>query len=42
MEKTKVALFGTGFIANIHMESYVRFVSDAQVVAVYGLSLIHI
>ena len=36
MSKTKVALLGTGFIANIHMESYTRFVPDAQVVAVYS------
>ena len=36
MEKTKVAILGTGFIANIHAESYQRFVRDAQVVAVYG------
>lgn len=36
MAKTRVALFGTGFIANIHMESYNRFVHDAEVVAVYG------
>jgi myo-inositol 2-dehydrogenase / D-chiro-inositol 1-dehydrogenase len=36
MEKTKVAILGCGFIANIHMESYARFVPDAQVVAVFG------
>lgn len=36
MSKTKVALFGTGFIAEIHMESYTRFVPDAEVVAVYS------
>ncbi len=36
MEKTKVAILGCGFIANIHMECYQRFVPDAQVVAVYG------
>lgn len=39
MEKTKVAVFGCGFIANIHMESYQRFVPDAKVVAVYGRNL---
>ena len=39
MEKTRVALLGTGFIANIHMESYNRFVYDAEVVAVYGRNL---
>ena len=36
MERTKVAILGTGFIANIHMESYSRFVPEAQVVAVYS------
>lgn len=35
MSKTKVALFGGGFVADIHMESYHRFVPDAEVVAVY-------
>jgi len=35
MKKTKVALLGAGFIADIHMESYQRFVPDAEVVAVY-------
>ena len=38
MEKTKVAILGCGFIAHIHMESYERFVPDAEVVAVYGRS----
>jgi myo-inositol 2-dehydrogenase/D-chiro-inositol 1-dehydrogenase len=33
--KTKVALLGAGFIADIHLESYHRFVPDAEVVAVY-------
>ena len=36
MSKTKVAVLGTGFIAHIHLESYHRFVHDAEVVAVYG------
>lgn len=36
MEKLKIAVFGTGFIANIHLESYRRFVPEAEVVAVYG------
>lgn len=36
MDKTKVAIMGNGFIANIHLESYERFVPDAEVVAVYG------
>ncbi len=36
MEKTKVAILGAGFIANIHMESYHRFVPEAEIVAVYA------
>ncbi|MHB8519825.1 MAG: Gfo/Idh/MocA family protein [Limisphaerales bacterium] len=36
MAKTKVALLGAGFIADIHIESYHRFVPDAEVVAVYS------
>src|SRR2546423_14800499 len=39
MSKTKVALLGAGFIADIHMESYERFVPEAEVVAVYSRSL---
>jgi len=35
MQKTKVALLGAGFIADIHLESYHRFVPEAEVVAVY-------
>jgi predicted dehydrogenase len=35
MSKTRVALLGAGFIAEIHIESYHRFVPDAEVVAVY-------
>ncbi|MDX1950555.1 MAG: Gfo/Idh/MocA family oxidoreductase [Verrucomicrobiota bacterium] len=38
MNKTKIALLGAGFIADIHMESYHRFVPDAEVVAVYTRS----
>jgi predicted dehydrogenase len=34
--KTKVALLGAGFIADIHAESYARFVPDAEVVAVFS------
>jgi myo-inositol 2-dehydrogenase/D-chiro-inositol 1-dehydrogenase len=34
MSKTKVAIFGSGFIAQIHAESYHRFVPEAEVVAV--------
>lgn len=36
MRKTRVALLGTGFIAEVHLESYHRFVPDAEVVAVYS------
>ena len=36
MERTKVAILGAGFIANIHMESYARFVPEAEVVAVFS------
>lgn len=39
MAKTKVAILGTGFIAKIHLESYHRFVPDAEVVAIYGRTL---
>jgi myo-inositol 2-dehydrogenase/D-chiro-inositol 1-dehydrogenase len=35
VNKTKVALLGSGFIADIHVESYHRFVPDAEIVAVY-------
>lgn len=35
MSKTKVLLLGAGFIADIHIESYHRFVPDAEVVGVY-------
>jgi predicted dehydrogenase len=34
MERTKVAILGTGFAANVHMESYLRFVPEAEVVAI--------
>ncbi len=36
MKKIKVAVLGTGFIADIHLESYRRFVHEAEVVAIYG------
>ena len=36
MTKTKVALLGAGFIADIHIESFHRFVPEAKVVAVYA------
>jgi len=36
MQRTKVAILGAGFITEIHMESYHRFVPEAEVVAVYA------
>ncbi len=38
MSPTKIALLGTGFIADIHLESYRRFVPDAEVAVVYSRS----
>lgn len=38
MSKTRVALLGTGFIADIHAESYQRFVPEAEVVSVCSRS----
>ncbi|HKQ38738.1 MAG TPA: Gfo/Idh/MocA family oxidoreductase [Verrucomicrobiae bacterium] len=38
MTKTKVALLGSGFIADIHIESYQRFVPEAEVVGVWSRS----
>jgi predicted dehydrogenase len=35
MSRTKIALLGAGFIADIHVESYHRFVPDAEIVAVF-------
>jgi predicted dehydrogenase len=35
---TKVGILGAGFIADVHLESYTRFVPDAQVTAVYSRS----
>ena len=35
MSRTKVALLGLGFIADIHIESYHRFVPDAEIVGVF-------
>ena len=34
--QTKVAILGAGFIADIHMESYHRFIPEVDVVAVYA------
>ncbi len=36
MQRTKVAILGAGFITDIHIESYHRFVPEAEVVAVYA------
>ena len=38
MTRTRVALIGAGFIADIHAESYRRFVPDAELVCVYSRS----
>ena len=38
MTKTKIALLGSGFIADIHIESYQRFIPEAEVVAVWSRS----
>jgi len=35
VQKVKVAILGAGFISDIHLESYERFVPEAEVVAVY-------
>ena len=39
MAKTNVLILGSGFIADIHTESYQRFVPDAEVVGVYSRNL---
>ncbi len=33
MQRTKVAILGGGFISDIHLESYHRFIPEAEVVA---------
>ena len=38
MKKTKLAILGAGFVSHIHMESYHRFVPEAEIVAVYTRS----
>jgi myo-inositol 2-dehydrogenase/D-chiro-inositol 1-dehydrogenase len=35
-DRTKVAIVGAGFIAQVHLESYHRFVPDAEITAVYS------
>src|SRR5262245_40117451 len=41
MSQTRVALFGAGFIAEIHIESYHRFVPAAEVAADYARTESH-
>jgi len=36
MQRTKVAILGSGFISEIHLESYHRFVPEAEIVAIYA------
>jgi myo-inositol 2-dehydrogenase / D-chiro-inositol 1-dehydrogenase len=36
MSKVKVAILGAGFISDIHLESYHRFVPQAEIVAVFS------
>ena len=36
MQRTKVAILGGGFISDIHLESYHRFIPEAEVVALYA------
>lgn len=36
MERTKIAILGAGFISDIHLESYHRFIPESEVVAVYA------
>src|SRR5690242_11673225 len=38
MQRTKVAILGGGFIADIHLESYHRFIPEAEIVAIYARS----
>lgn len=38
MKQVKVAVLGAGFVSDIHLESYHRFVPQAEVVAVYSRS----
>jgi predicted dehydrogenase len=38
---TKVAILGAGFISDIHLESFARFVPDAQVTAVFSRTAEH-
>ncbi len=36
MSRTKVAVLGAGFIADIHLEAYKRFVPDAEISAIFS------
>ncbi len=36
MKRAKIAILGTGFIADIHFESYHRFIPEADIIAVYA------
>ncbi|MBO9571099.1 MAG: Gfo/Idh/MocA family oxidoreductase [Chitinophagaceae bacterium] len=36
MKRAKIAILGSGFISDIHLESYHRFIPEAEVVAVYS------
>ena len=37
-DRTRVAVLGAGFIADIHLESLHRFVPEAEVTAIYSRS----
>jgi myo-inositol 2-dehydrogenase/D-chiro-inositol 1-dehydrogenase len=39
MNRTKVTILGAGFISDIHLECYHRFIPEAEVVAVYARNL---
>jgi len=38
---TKVAMLGAGFIADIHLESFARFVPDVQITAIFSRTAAH-
>ena len=41
MPPTKVAMLGAGFIADIHLESFARFVPDVQIAAIFSRTAAH-
>ena len=41
MPPTKVAMLGAGFIADIHLESFARFVPDVQITAIFSRTAAH-